>query len=324
MQNTDNLEDLIVGVVGLGLMGSSIICSFLIAGHKVIALAPLSLDAIGAFERIRGHMSRSERSGLLSAPIDTYMNKLTISEDYSSLKNCSLVMECVVEIVEIKEMVYQKIVNVVSSETIIASNTSAIPISLLQKLVSNPQRFLGIHWSEPAYMTRFLEVTCGEQTDMRNAEWIIKISGLWSKEPTLLKKDTVGFITNRLMYAVYREALALIQTDHTNMEDVDKAFRYDAGSWITLMGIFRRMDFLGLQNGLEILNTIYPKLSNDETVPPLMQEMVDQQGRGVHNLKGLFKYTPLEGRQWENAFAQFNEDIFKLAAKYPSNYLTES
>lgn len=321
MQNTDNAKDVIVGVVGLGLMGSSIIASFLISGHHVIAVAPLPQDVAGAHERICEQLAHAEHSNLLSSPVDTYVSQLTISEDYLSLKDCGLVMECVIEILEIKETVYHKITDVVSKDTIIASNTSAIPISTLQKLVTDPQRFLGIHWSEPAYLTRFLEVTCGEQTDIRYAEWIVKVAKLWGKEPTLLKKDIRGFVTNRLMYAVYREGLALIQSGDATMEDVDKAFRYDAGSWMTLMGVFRRMDFLGLQDSLEVLNTIYPKLSNNESVPPIMQEMVDKQARGIHNLKGLFEYSPEEAKQWEKAFAQFNEDIFKLAAKYPSNLL---
>jgi 3-hydroxybutyryl-CoA dehydrogenase len=188
-------------------------------------------------------------------------------------------MECVIENIEIKESVFNKIACAVSEDAIIASNTSAIPISTLQKLVPNPKRFLGIHWAEPAYMTRFLEVTCGEDTDIAYAEWVVKLAQLWGKEPTLLRKDIRGFITNRLMYAVYREGLALIQKGDVTMEDADKAFRYDAGSWMTLMGIFRRVDFLGLQDSLQAWNAIYPKLSNDETVPGVMQEMVDKQAR---------------------------------------------
>ncbi len=318
MQKTDKASDVVIGVVGLGLMGSSIVAAFLIAGHPVIAIAPLANETNEASERIHKQLIHADQSGLLSKPVDQYSIQLTISENYSSLKNCTLVMECVIENIEIKKTVFHKIVAAVSKDTIIASNTSAIPISTLQKLVPDPQRFLGIHWSEPAYLTRFLEVTCGDETDISNAKWVLEIAGFWGKEPTLLKKDIRGFITNRLMYAVYREGLALIENGDANIEDVDKAFRYDVGSWITLMGIFRRMDFLGLQDLKEVWTAIYPKLSNNEKVPAIMQEMVDMQARGIHNLKGLFKYTPEEAKQWEVAFAEFNKDIFKLAAKYPS------
>jgi 3-hydroxybutyryl-CoA dehydrogenase len=188
----------------------------------------------------------------------------------------------------------------------------------LQQLVSGPERFLGIHWAEPAYATRFMEITCGEKTCMEYAEWIFRIAHSWDKEPTLLKKDIRGFITNRLMYAVYRELFQLIEQGRTSMEDADKAFRYDAGSWITLMGIFRRMDFTGLTDWAVILKSIFPTLSNQNTVPKVMQEMVDVHARGTQNLKGLYTYSVEEAREWDQAFALFNKDIFQLASLYPS------
>ncbi len=323
MHNTDNAKNVVVGVVGLGLMGSSIVVAFLIAGHRVVAIAPVANEMYDEiWQRILKQLAHAKHTGLLTNPLDAYKKQLTISKDYSLLNNCKLVMECVTENIEIKKTVYHKITSAVSKDTIIATNTSAMPISILQKWVLHPQRFLGIHWAEPAYMTRFLEVACGEQTDVTYAEMVVKMAVVWGKEPTLLKKDIRGFITNRLMYAVYREGLALIENGDATMEDVDKAFRYDAGSWITLMGIFRRLDFLGLQDSKEILSSIYPKLCNKETVPPVMQQVVDKNARGIHNLKGLFKYTPEEAKQWENAFAEFNEDIFRLAAKYPSPVIT--
>lgn len=308
-----------VGVVGIGLMGSSIIASLLLSGHPVVAIAPIPDDLANAQERISGQLQHSESLGILNKPVTGYLSDLIVSEHYKDLEDCKLIMECVVEIVEIKQQVYKKIADVVSSSTIIASNTSAIPISNLQKLVAHPERFLGIHWAEPAYLTRFMEITCGEQTQIGYANWVLEISKSWGKEATLLLKDIRGFITNRLMYAVYREALYLIQQQKATMEDIDKAFRFDVGSWITLMGIFRRMDFLGLKDYSIILENLYPQLCNDETVPPVMQEMVRIKARGIHNLKGLFAYSEEEAQEWEKAFAEFNKDIFKLAARYPVN-----
>ncbi len=315
----EKASDINVAVVGLGLMGSSIIAALLMSEHKVVALAPIPQDMEGAMERIRLQLVHCEETGLLANSVDSYLAKLTITQRYEDLKFCKLVLECVTEIQDIKKQVYDKIAANVSNETIIASNTSAIPISTLQKLVPQPSRFLGIHWAEPAYLTRFLEITCGEETDLQNAQWVQEISHLWNKEPTLLKKDIRGFITNRLMYAVYREGLDLIHKGEASMEDVDKAFRYDAGSWMTLMGIFRRMDYLGLEDSLAILKNIYPKLCNSETVPAVMLDMVKKEARGIHNLKGLFPYSEEEAKEWEQAFEKFNQDIFKLAAEYPSS-----
>lgn len=310
--------DIEVGVVGIGLMGSSIIVSLLASGHRVKAIAPISADLEGAKERIKEQLHACKRAGLLKGNISSCLNRLQITMDYSSMKKCGLVMECVIEDISIKSQVYKKITDVVPDSTVVASNTSAIAITLLQKLVDVPHRFIGIHWAEPAYATRFMEITCGEGTDHKYADWVLKLAHNWGKEPTLLRKDIRGFITNRLMYAVYREIFSLTESGATTMEDADKAFRYDVGSWITLMGLFRRIDYMGISDHVEIFKHIFPRLSNTEIVPQVMQEIVENNGRGIQNLNGLFDYTGKEAKEWEEAFAAFNEDIFKLAALYPA------
>ncbi|AHF16198.1 3-hydroxyacyl-CoA dehydrogenase family protein [Niabella soli] len=311
------IKDTNIGVVGLGLMGTSFITTLLMTGHKVIAIAPLTEDMEVAPERINNQLLLCEKTGLLKRPVEAYLSQLVISENYELLGSCDLVVECVIEHLEIKKGVYKKVESVVWDHTIIASNTSAIPISELQKDLIHPERFLGIHWAEPSYFTRFMEVTLGENTAPQYAQWVYELAHYWGKEPTLLRKDIRGFITNRLMYAVYREGLNIVQSGQATLEDIDKAFRYDAGSWMTLMGVFRRMDYLGLKDYAETFKAIFPALCNDEHVPALMQRMVDINARGVQNLSGLYQYSAEEAKKWEEAFILFNEEIYRLAAEYP-------
>jgi 3-hydroxybutyryl-CoA dehydrogenase len=176
-----------------------------------------------------------------------------------------------------------------------------------------------VHWAEPAYATRFLEITCGEATDSRHADWVFNLALQWAKEPTLLRKDIKGFITNRLMYAVYREIFHLTESGKTTVEDADKSFRYDVGSWITLMGIFRRIDYAGITDYAEIFKNLFPQLSNADGVPEVMQKLIECNGRGIQNLNGLYQYTAEEAKEWEEAFVTFNKDIFRLAAFYPAS-----
>lgn len=316
-------SNLTIGVVGLGLMGTSITVSLLLAGHKIKAVAPIKDDFLGAPKRLRDQLDHCSKLDLLDLAVEKYIDALTITEDYNELIDCAVVLECVIETAEIKKLVYQKIEQVVSRDTIIGTNTSAIPISILQKLVESPERFLGIHWAEPAYATRFLEITCGELTDIENANWICELAYHWKKEPTVLKKDIRGFITNRLMYAVYREIFHLIETGETTVENADKAFRYDIGSWVTLMGIFRRMDYVGLENNFVALRAIMPILSKRREVPETMKHMVEIGARGIHNLKGLYSYSEEEAEKWEKAFASFNRDILKLAEKYSEEQIKQ-
>lgn len=310
--------DVAVGVVGLGLMGSSIVVSLLSAGHTVIGIAPVAGEREVARVRIREELKLCEKDGLLRAPWMHYLPKLTVSEDYRLLSSCSLVLECVTEQMEIKEAVYHRITAVTSPDTIIASNTSAIPISVLQERVPFPGRFIGIHWSEPAFATRFMEITCGDQTTRHTADRVSALAARWGKEPTVLRKDIRGFITNRLMYAVYREAFALVEHGVATLSDVDKSFRYEEGSWMTLMGIFRRMDFLGLEDYAQAFARLLPQLDNSGQIPPLMERLVGNGSGGAEAASGLYEYAPGEAEKWKKAFARFIGDIHQLARQYPS------
>ena len=316
----DNLDPggLRIGVVGLGLMGTSIAVALLVAEHPVVAIAPLAGELDKAPDEIRKQLLQCKTAGLLKSSPDDCMSRLTLSADYNDLADCRMVLECVVEDLEIKTQVYQCITRSVPAGTVITTNTSAIPISILQNHVSHPGRFLGMHWAEPAYLTRFLEITCGARTDKRCAQWAYDLSTRWGKEPTLLKKDIRGFVTNRLMYAVYREALTLADTGEAGIEDMDKAFRYDAGSWMTMMGVFRRMDYMGLGDWEPIFQEIFPRLSNTGSVPQTMQRLIDNKARGTQTAGGFYDYPEQEGAAWTEAFARFNEDIDQLAAAYPS------
>tara|TARA_R110001592_G_scaffold8105_1_gene44448 strand:- start:34169 stop:35134 length:966 start_codon:yes stop_codon:yes gene_type:complete len=306
-----------IGVVGLGLMGTSILVSLLVSGHKVIGIAPLRADMDGALDRIQSQLNHAAEAGLLKEDVSQYLKRLNLSENYQNLSNCRLVQECVTEVIAIKTEVYRKITKYTASNTIIATNTSAIPISTLQQNVSLPSRFIGIHWAEPAYMTRFLEVTKGEETDEEIAKWVLQLAHTWNKEPTYLKKDLRGFVTNRMLYAVYREMFAILENGEASMDDLDKAFRYDPGSWMTYMGLFKRMDQMGLTDFKEIFENLFPQLNNSQTVPSTMQKIVIEKGKGVNNGKGLYCYTKEEATKWEEAFKNFNNEIFQLAAQYP-------
>lgn len=305
-----------IGVVGLGLMGNSIITSLVLSGCRIVALAPISQDRDSAEGYLRQQLHHAQSLNLLEQPVEIYLNQILITENYSDLASCILVIECVVEDREIKASVYQKIEKVVSRSTIIGTNTSAIPISRLQEHLRFPERFLGIHWAEPAYATRFLEVICGEKTAPEVAQIVSSWAEGWNKEPTLLQKDIRGFITNRLMYAIYREALSLEDKGVISFEDLDKAARYDMGSWIPLMGIFQRMDYLGYIGEIEKNKALFPLLANFETSPLVMKAQVEKNHKGVHNGNGIFSYTREEAEKWKNAFSEFNRDMFFLTEKY--------
>ncbi|WAC12750.1 3-hydroxyacyl-CoA dehydrogenase family protein [Dyadobacter pollutisoli] len=314
-----NPNEIPVGIVGLGLMGCSIVTCLLIAGHPVVAVAPISVDMLHAEKRIREHLENSFEKGLIVHQPEFYLKHLIITEDYSQLKPCRLVNECTIENIEIKESVYKKVEAVIDADALLSSNTSAIPISTLQKLTQHPERFLGLHWTEPAHTTRFLEVICGDDTDIKNGEYLYELSHKWGKEPILVRKDIAGFITNRLMYAMYREAISLVENGYATIEDVDRSCRNNAGYFMTLVGVFRWMDLTGVPAYHMVMKNLLPTLNNSTEVPELIDKVVREGGKGVLNSHGFYAYEPGEAAVWEETFKEFTYEIRELALKYPAD-----
>jgi 3-hydroxybutyryl-CoA dehydrogenase len=310
-------KEIPVAIVGLGLMGCSIVTCILIAGHPVVALAPIPEDLVHAEKRIKEHLNKAFANRLIENPADYYFGSLLITEDYAALSPCQLVIECTIENSEIKESVYQKVEQYISPEALLTSNTSAIPISILQKLTTRPERFLGLHWTEPAHTTRFLEIICGDETDIKNGEYLYELSHQWAKEPILVRKDIAGFITNRLMYAMYREAISLVENGYATVEDVDRSCRNNAGYFMTFVGIFRWMDLTGVPAYHTVMKRLFPTLNTSTEVPELIDKIVREGGRGVSNGKGFYDYLPGEPELWEKTFSEFNYDMRELALRYP-------
>lgn len=308
-----------IGTVGLGLMGSSIATCLLAAGHPVTALV-ISLDEEeAARNRIVGYLQQLREEGMLQEYPDAVMQRLTVTADAALLSNHEVVIESITEDMAEKKKVYDRLEGVLKSDAIIGSNTSAIPVSLLQKGLKHPERFLGIHWGEPAHITRFMEVICGRETDIRHAEKIIALAGTWNKEPSLLRRDIRGFITNRIMYAMMREAFYLVENGYAGIEDVDRSLRNDLGYWITFAGPFRFMDLTGIPAYLTVMKDLFPELNNSDKTPALIENLVREGAKGVSNARGFYPYTEESARKWEKLFMDFSYEIRKLAGKYPQN-----
>ncbi|CAG4989893.1 3-hydroxybutyryl-CoA dehydrogenase [Dyadobacter sp. CECT 9275] len=305
-----------IGTVGLGLMGSSIATCILAAGHEVTSLVKDITEAGTARERILNFLKELEAEGFLQEGADVIIQKITITDQLDLLAGHEVIIETITESVDEKQKLYRELEKVVSPAAIIGSNTSAIPVSILQEGLRHPERLLGIHWAEPAHITRFMEVICGKSSDIKNAEAIVKLAESWGKEPSLLKKDIRGFITNRIMYAMLREAFNLVENGYATVEDVDRSLRNDLGYWITFAGPFRFMDLTGIPAYLTVMKDLFPELDNSTHTPEIMEKLVAEGAKGVGNGKGFYPYTKETAAKWEESFIEFSYDIRKLAEKY--------
>ena len=305
------------GVVGMGLMGSSIAACLLAAGHAVSAVEIDPAKLRKAPHRVLTLLEGLTEERLLNSNPQQVLRGLTVSADYSVLRRPQIVIECVAEDFNVKKAVIRSIEQAVPADTIIGSNTSAIPPTLLQVGALHPERILGIHWAEPAHITRFMEIICGEKTATLYAERVLALARQWGKEPSLLRKDVRGFITNRVMYAMLREAFHLVESGVASVADVDRSLRNDLGYWITLAGPFRFMDLTGIPAYCAVMRDLLPDLDCSTQVPELMKRVVESGAQGVGNAKGFYEYTPAQAKEWEDRFLKFSYDIRALAQKYP-------
>lgn len=300
----------------MGLMGTSIAACLLIAGHSVAAVERDPSKRRTARNRLLALLRSAKKEGLLKADPAERIERFAVSEDYTVLVKSRIVIESIIEDIEAKREVIRRLEEVISSHTIIGSNTSAIPVSHLQQGALHPERILGIHWGEPAHVLRFMEIICGNQTDPANAKRVRSLAVLWGKEPSILRRDIRGFITNRCMYALMREAFHLVEQGYATVEDVDRSLRNDLGYWITFAGPFRYMDLTGIPAYEAVMRGLLPELCFDTRVPALISKLVESGARGVSNCKGFYRYTRKQAKRWEKRFLEFSYEIRALAKRY--------
>ena len=304
------------GVVGLGLMGTSIVACLLAAGHRVVGVSRKAEKHHQAGRGVSGLLRQMKKEGFLAADPSRLMKELVMTDNFAELRDCNVVIESIIEDPAVKKKCLRQIEGVVSPETIIGSNTSAIPVTLLQDGALRPQRILGIHWAEPAHITRLMEITAGDRTEPGYVEQALILARHWGKDPTYVRRDIPGFITNRLMYAMLREAFYLVANGYATPEDVDRSAQNDMGWWMTFAGPFRFMDLTGIPAYAAVMRELLPDLCSSQRVPPLMKKVVRSGAKGVANARGFYGYTPALAKRWEQSFRAFTYDIRRLALKY--------
>jgi len=307
------------GVVGLGLMGKSIVACLLSSGATVTGLDANPSVHRRAKAQVLAMLKEMRSEGLLKTDPRQIIRRFMVSTNFDRFSDCEVMLEAITEDLGAKRETLKKIENVVSATTLVASNTSAIPISNLQRQCSHPERVIGMHWAEPAHVTRFMEIICGEATSAKSAERAAAMARTWGKEPAVVRKDVRGFIANRISYAMFREAFHLVESGVATVEDVDRSLRNDVGYWITFAGPFRYMDLMGVPAYMTVMADLFPDLDCTKKIPSLMKEVVGSGGKGISTRRGFYRYSPRQAKRWQELFLKFNYDIRKLAMKYPED-----
>jgi 3-hydroxybutyryl-CoA dehydrogenase len=306
-----------VGVAGLGLLGRGIAACLLSRGFRVIGYT-------------RGDQTRREAREYVAHAIDDlvtrggypaslrseWAGRYVEADSLSSFGACDFVIESVIEDPDAKRAVFDAIEDVIAPTVPIASNTSALPITHLQAARKHPGRFIGMHWAEPCHLTRFLEVIRGERTDDATVDATLRLAESAGKEPSLVKKDVAGFIVNRLGYAMYREAVHLLESGVADVETIDRSFRNAVGLWANIAGPFRWMDLTGLPAYAAVMGRLFPQLSNRADVPETMAKLIASGAEGIRNGRGFYRYTPEQVERWEELLIEHVWKVRAMADEY--------
>ena len=192
-----------VGVIGLGLMGRGIASCLLANGLPVVAYNRTTRRAKQAEKHIAEMLDELVARQVTSrAKVSSWRRRFQVTGDIDGLAEVDFVIETVTEDLALKRRIYDQVEAAIPARTVIASNTSSFPTTLLQEGRRHPGRFIVMHWAEPASITRYLEIVPGEKTTKRTVRLTKRLGILCGKEPTVLNFDIRGFISNRLMYAM--------------------------------------------------------------------------------------------------------------------------
>ncbi len=216
------------------------------------------------------------------------LSRVSLSTDPSTaLATADLVVETIPEIFEDKIALLRRLDGLLGPETIVTTNTSGLDLETLSGAVSNPGRFVGLHWFNPADLIRLVEVVPTASTAAATIDTVRSWMADMGKEPVVLHRAIPGFVANRLQYALLREAYALVSAGVCSFEDVDMAVTSGLGPRWAALGPFQTMDFAGLDVHLAVASALFPVLANDDSAPSVVASFVRDAHLGVKSGTGL-------------------------------------
>jgi 3-hydroxybutyryl-CoA dehydrogenase len=279
-----------VFVVGSGTMGNGIAQVCAQSGLQV-TLCDLSQDVLeNAVKTINWSVGKLAGKGLIADDADTVMQRIQTSTGYDAVAEADLVIEAVFEKIEVKHEVLKKIDELARDDTVMASNTSAIPITEIAAAVSRPENFLGIHFFNPVPMMQAVEVIRGISTSDETFQCGADFVRFLGKEPVLVNRDIAGFILNRINMVSNMEAMRIVEQGIATPADIDKGMRLAFGR---KMGPFETADLVGVDVQLMAYTNVYEEEKDPRFYPPsILRQKVLAGHLGRKTGRGWYEYNP--------------------------------
>jgi 3-hydroxybutyryl-CoA dehydrogenase/5-formyl-3-hydroxy-2-methylpyridine 4-carboxylate dehydrogenase len=277
----------VAAVIGAGTMGPGMAAVLARAGSEV-RLYDISAEVLerarGGYALATGALDRVEAVSVPGGSV-SFENDLA-----KALTGAELVLEAVPEKLDLKREVIATFEDHLTDDAIIASNTSGIPITQIATALKHPGRLVGMHWSNPPHLIPMIEVVPGEQTASATTEKIVQVIQAFGYE-AVTEKEVPGFVENRILYAILRECLSLVEQGIVSEADMDTCVKWGIGYKLAVIGPMRLLDMAGLDIYSSVASYLNPDLSAATEVPAMIREKADAGQLGMKTLGGIYPYT---------------------------------
>jgi 3-hydroxybutyryl-CoA dehydrogenase len=275
-----------IAVAGAGLMGHGIAQVFALAGHEVTIYDTVAASLDSAKARILANLTDL---GDDQAAVERVRPCRQLAE---AVHDADYVVEAVLEDLPLKQRLFVEIEGHVRPDTILASNTSVIPITAIMEGLRDRSRALGTHWWNPPYLVPLVEVIGTQWTSPQAIDWTIALHQAAGKTPVHVKKDVPGFVGNRLQHALWREAIALVEHGICDAETVDAVIKASFGRRLAVLGPLENADLVGTDLTLAIHQTVLPAIERRAGPSPYLEKLVADGKLGMKAGEGFRRWTP--------------------------------
>jgi 3-hydroxybutyryl-CoA dehydrogenase len=277
-------------IVGSGLMGGGIAQVCAQVGIQVI-ITDINQEILDrALKNIAWSVGKFIEKGKVIEPLEKVMGRIRIGTDLANASQVDLAIEAVFEKLDLKQEIFKKLDKACRTETIIASNTSAIPITEIATVSKKPDKVLGLHFFNPVPMMEVVEVIKGVRTSEETMQEGLDFIKSIKKEPIRVESDVPGFLLNRVNLVGYIEAIRLLEQGIGTVSDIDKGVRLAFGR---RMGPFETGDLVGLDVSYGALTAIYEESKDARYYPPqLLRRKVKAGELGRKTGRGWYEYNP--------------------------------
>lgn len=305
------LEDIKkIGIAGAGTMGSGIAQIFARKGYEVVVTDLKEEILKGSKNLVSIFNSSLIEEGLMEeGEVENIVNNIEYSLDKKVFSVCDLIIEAIIEKMDIKQDFWKEVEEIAKTDAIFATNTSGLSINGISEKIQNKTRFIGMHFWNPPHIIPLVELIRGKETSDHTVNLLLELVKKIDKEPVVVKKDAPGFIGNRLQFAVFREALNIVESGIADIEDVDKAMKYGPGFRYPIIGPLETADLGGLDTFYYISSYLFRDLSDIKEPQEILKELMDKKELGVKSKKGFYDY--FNGRD-EEVIKRRDKMFFKM------------